>query len=100
MGEKTHNPLVYGGTYDTAGYKRGPKLPELKFGEPETVNGRTSRGVDVDALRDYAKANKDLLAEHRRIKDENKQKQKRAKALKRGEVVNFRVDKCKGDPVI
>jgi DNA-directed RNA polymerase subunit RPC12/RpoP len=99
-GEKTHNPVVYGGRFDTMGAVKPNKLPPLPVGDPETdpVSGRTSRGVTFDQLYDYTKANRELIHANREIKKQNLAKKKRAAALKRGEAVNMRRDRCIGDP--
>jgi hypothetical protein len=82
-GEKVYCPRVYGGKFDTMGYRSGPKLPEIKDGEN---------------LRDYARANKEILRERREVFKGNTEKRKRANALAKGGRVNFRRDKCRADP--
>lgn len=123
MGEKVVNPIMHGGKNDTAGKKALPPLPELKgeaeyqaklgaeiakasSGGREAVNevlermsGEAPSSADYGTLfdsKEYKKAEK----RRARAKAENDEKKKRLKAIRRGEQVNMKRDKCRGDPKI
>lgn len=122
MGECYCAPQVNGGEFDTMGMKEllpTPDLPgqdkyqELVAKRMEGVRENASPDEVRQAFRDATKdapSSSDYAAlfqtseykEARRvnekIKEENKQKRKRAAALKKGENINFKKDKCLGDP--
>jgi len=119
MGEAACAPVVRGGKYDTAGMRKLPRLPQLP-GEAEHerrcsevaagISDPTERRQAVlrmakegpqaaDYARHFASAEyRDAEKRRRRVARENRQKKKRLAALRRGEHVNFRRDKCAGDP--
>jgi hypothetical protein len=88
MGEKIMNPQVSGGSYDTMGKKKGPRLPEL----PDNATG--------EEIRDFVRSKpyQEIKKERRAIGKENAMKRARARALRRGENVNMRRDRLPGDP--
>lgn len=87
MGEKVLNVAMYGSAHDTMGYEEMPDLPELP------------NGCDADDYLAVAKTPefKELKAERAVIAKRNKEKRKRAKAIRRGENINMRRDKVKGE---
>ncbi len=88
MGESVCNPQMHGGRFDTMGMRALPPLPDLPA------------GADGEAYKQMFQSKEYKKARHDRqlVKAENAGKQKRAAALKRGEVVNMKRDKVKGDP--
>ena len=123
MGEKTLNPIVRGGRFDTAGNQELPELPQCP-GEaeaqakasraiaslPPTATREEIRAAAFEAsdscrpkLDDYAAhfespAYKDADKRRAEVAKRNAKKRKRLRALKRGENVNMRRDRCAGDP--
>jgi hypothetical protein len=119
MGEAACNAVVRGGKYDTAGMRKLEKLPPLP-GEAEhqrrcseaaakcetasearqAVLAMAKEGpTAADYAAHFAKPEyREAERRRRRTQRENKQKQKRLAALRRGEPVNMRRDKCAGDP--
>ena len=91
-GEKALNPHVYGGKYDTMGRAEVPLLPELPPGAPG----------DVDDYRQlFASPEwKEARREQKHVIGLNEQKRARARAAQRGQAINFRRDKCAGDPKV
>ena len=124
MGERVCNPEMYGGEFDTMGAKELPKLPDLpgqaehqaKLRQrmrsvPDTASRAEAQAAFAEASKDapssadYAslfasKEYKHAEAERARIKKQNEQKRARAAAMRRGENVNMKRDKCAGDPNI
>lgn len=124
MGDKVHNPMIYGGACDTMGCKELEPLPELPAGLDHSVKLRESlKGIspatpkaeankafrdackDAPTSDDYAAHFKrpdwiEANARNDKIKAENAQKRARLKAGLGGQEVNMRVDKCAGDPKI
>jgi hypothetical protein len=109
MGEKVLNPMVSGGGFDTTGHKALPALPEFKDSgevfrdDPRSEASPGNRGkVAREALTEHFQSSDFKEAKRARaaVKAENKQKQKRAAAIRRGENVNMRRDRCAGDPAI
>lgn len=122
MGEKQLSPAMYGGTYDTMGARELEPLPELPGAKEHSAKMRDRLRLlpnnatkaermaaqveacsDAPTSADYAEHFKsrewrDVWARNQKTTRENTQKQKRAAALARGENVNFRRDKCAGDP--
>ena len=116
MGEKAENPVMRGGSYDTAGFRQLPPLPDLP-GEAERASAYAKaiesnpgvpehevlRKVDAPSASDYkglfqSKAWKQAKHDRELVTRENAAKRKRLRALQRGEVVNMKRDRCKGDP--
>lgn len=119
LGECECNAVVRGGKYDTAGMRKLERLPELP-GEAEhqrrctevaaKISDPAERRQAVLAMAKEGPQAADYAAhfnkpeyrevERRRAKTkrENRAKQKRLAALRRGERVNMRRDKCAGDP--
>lgn len=125
MGERVLNPVMHGGRFDTAGMRDLPDLPDLP-GEterqakvaakidamgvdkmPARERSRAIVGASSDApssndyrslfeSREYKRAKRDREL----INSENAEKRKRHAAIKRGENINMRRDRCKGDPKI
>jgi hypothetical protein len=122
MGEKILNPNVYGGTYDTMGAKEFRPLPELPGSEehsklmkqrireiPEGLSAKDHKKAMCESMAgcpssaDYAThferpEYKETEAANKRIAEHNTEKRERAAAIKRGENINMRRDKCAGDP--
>lgn len=124
MGEKVHNPMVSGGRFDTMGMRRLPKLPDIDGAKQhrEAIE-RDMRALGPDYSKDMAQQVHDHHAKsaptmedysyhfktpeyveakraRRKARKENLEKQKRAKALRKGANINMRRDKCAGDPRI
>jgi hypothetical protein len=118
MGEKVHNPMISGGRFDTTGHRPLPAYPDMA-GEAEYNTRLQARlaeapaserravmremGNSAPSLYDYHEHMskpevREIAKERKRIASENKQKQKRLAALKRGESVNFKRDRVAGDP--
>lgn len=90
MGERLCNPLVHGGRFDTTGNRALTPLPDL----PAGVEHNSDNYSQLFASRDYREAQKTRSVEH----SQNLAKRKRLAAYKRGEQVNFKRDRCPGDP--
>lgn len=120
MGERVINPMVRGGSFDTMGYRQQPALPDLP-GEREhserlskalasaPVSERRSVASEMSktapTMADYSAlfsspGYKEVVAERKRIRAENAEKRKRLAAIKRGENINMRRDRCAGDPMV
>lgn len=122
LGDRDDSPVVHGGRFDTAGYRKGPKIPKMP-GEvenekacsdavaalPENATYDERKKAVMDAakhgpgLADYVEHWKRPDVKHAfdekiRIRKENKEKQRRLEAKRRGENVSFRHTKCQGDP--
>jgi len=122
LGERILNPKAYGGQCDTMGFKEFLPLPEMR-GEKEhsakirdrmsTLSPEAPKGdrdmafskacTDAPTAADYAAhfsrpEYKEIEKKNEQIAKENAQKRARAAAWKKGEQVNFRRDKCAGDP--
>jgi hypothetical protein len=91
-GEKVLNPVVSGGSFDTAGKKQVPTLPDLPRGVAET----TSNYRQLFSTSEYREAKREREA----VKKENAAKQDRLKKLRAGANINMRRDKLPGDPKI
>ena len=89
-GERVFNPVVRGGSFDTAGFKALPSLPDLPAGVPETAGNYR----EIWRTPEY----REIKRERNAIKAENAAKQKRLKLLRKGENINMRRDKLPGDP--
>jgi hypothetical protein len=124
MGEKVCNPLARGGVCDTMGERELLPLPDLPGAEehsekmrqrlkglPDNASEKEKDAAfeaatrDAPSCADYAtmfesKEYKEVERKNNQIKKENAAKKKRADALKRGETVNMKRDKCIGDPKI
>lgn len=122
MGEKVLNPEMYGGTCDTMGAVQHMPLPDLPGQEehsakirkamsqlPDSASSKERKSVFSEACKDapssadyqslFSKPEyKEVEAVNDKITKENTAKRKRAKAMRRGENVNMRRDKCPGDP--
>lgn len=120
MGEKNLSPVISGGRFDTAGYAALPAYPDMP-GEAE-YSARLNKALERNPVADRYAVMRSMLneapsasdyaahmdkpecreikAERKRISKQNRQKQRRLAAAKRGEQVNFRRDKCAGDPVL
>lgn len=120
MGEKNLSPMVSGGRFDTTGHASLPEYPDMP-GEAD-YSARLNRALarnpvgdhtavmrsmanDAPSLSDYAAhlskpECREVKAERKRIAKQNAQKRRRLDAAKRGENVNFRRDKCAGDPAL
>jgi len=123
-GDHVRNPHVYGGNMDTMGMRPVQALPDLAGAEghgeetarklaalPDSAPNEErysilrDRGKSAPSGADYAslfetseyKACEKKRAHEQRL---NGRKRKRAKALKSGAHVNFRRDRCEGDPAI
>lgn len=123
-GEHIRNPEVYGGSCDTMGHRRVQDLPDLPgAAEHSAETARKLRALPDNAshedrravLREQGKTapsgadyaslfstNEYKEKERKRARDqkENALKRKRAKAHKAGANINFRRDRCAGDPKI
>ncbi len=119
MGERLLNPIVRGGSYDTAGDAPMPSYPDAP-GEAEHVAKIQSKlsalGQDApqaeryEAMASVASDAPDIIShmgkpecieikkERKRIGEQNIAKKQRLRALKRGENVNMRRDRLAGDP--
>ena len=120
MGEKNLSPIVRGGRFDTAGHAPMPSYPDMpgeadyqaKLGRALSRNPAHDRDAvlrsminEAPALEDYAAHMSkpecvEIKRERKRIGSQNAQKHQRLAAAKRGEQVNFRRDKCAGDPAM
>ena len=90
MGETVINPMVSGGSFDTVGKKKLPKMPMM----PD--------GLNASAKKDFFYSKEYQSAKQRRKKviKENRAKQKRAALIKSGANINMRTDRLPGDPNI
>lgn len=138
MGEKTLNPNMRGGNYDTMGHAPMPDIPDLPgakehdqrlAAELATVPDGPSAVKDAngkESLTELGETRKAIITKHRNnapseadyhahlhkpevseifkerdvIKKQNREKRQRSAAIKRGENINMRRDKCAGDPKI
>lgn len=122
LGEKVFNPAVYGGRFDTMGHQALPSLPDVPgWSEAErqaetalrdlpdnhTLDQRREalRSVEfpgADAYMELAAKpeTKEIKRERKRIAEQNAQKKQRAAAIRRGDNVNMRTDRCAGDPKV
>lgn len=91
-GERTLNPMVHGGSFDTMGKAPIPDLPDI----PGSARGDTEDYRQLFATPEW----KEARAAQRNVIRLNNEKKKRARALARGQQVNFRRDKCVGDPKV
>lgn len=91
MGEKMLNPMVSGGKFDTMGMASLPKIPDAL---PSSATWSDYKD------RWQSKEWKEFKKETASVKKQNRQKQKRAAAIKRGENINMRTCKLPGDPKI
>lgn len=120
MGEKNLSPLVRGGRFDTAGQAPMPSYPDMP-GEAD-YQAKLSRALSCNPVEDRASVMRSMIneapaledyaahmskpecveikRERKRIGGQNSEKQKRLAAARRGENVNFRRDKCAGDPAL
>lgn len=127
LGERQFNPMIHGGRWDTMGARELPTLPDLP-GESAHIE-RASRAAaalpadltrherahelrkivgsasDAPTTSDYAahfatSEYREAKAARDRVRAENAEKRKRATALARGENINFRRDRCKGDAAV
>lgn len=124
--DKVHNPKVMGGEFDTLGHRPLPKLPELGGHDSNAVDRSLSQklacvsdNAPPEVAHEIVRAhNKDKggpeLCDYKKhfessdwkfaklkqdeVKEQNRQKKARRRALERGEPVNMRRDKCAGDP--
>ena len=123
-GEHIRNPEIYGGQCDTMGFKKLRDLPDLPgAGEhsarkekalrehPDNASAADRRevlrqaGKTAPSGADYASLfstneYRDASRERAHISRQNKAKRERAKAHKAGANINFRRDRCEGDPKI
>lgn len=101
MGEKVYNPSVSGGKYDTMGYKKAPKIPELPASAYEKGADGKKR-IRIDAMKDrmHSPEYKDAMRVRQEVATQNTLKRKRAAAMERGENINMRRDRLPGDPKI
>ena len=90
MGETVINPMVSGGSFDTVGKKKLPKMPMM----PD--------GLNASAKKDFFYSKEYQSAKQRRKKviKENRAKQKRAALIESGANINMRHDRLPGDPNI
>ena len=88
MGEKDQSPIVKGGNMDTAGEERLPELPTLP------TMSHSDQYRDLFKTPEYKEAKRKRTV----VSSNNKQKKRRLAAKMRGENVNFKRDRCKGDP--
>lgn len=124
MGERISCPMVYGGQCDTMGYKELHDLPDLpgqaehsaKLSRvmsqlPDNASSAERKALfsehckDAPTSADYSTLfaspeYKAVEAANAKIVKENNEKRARAKAWKAGNPMNFRRDKCAGDPEI
>lgn len=128
MGESVVNVPVYGGKFDTMGNQQLPQYTEMpglaaaqsaaeeaiaKAGVSSINDARERKQAIADATRhiDFPSAaayvdhqakpeNKEIAKERKRVAESNAQKQKRAAAIRRGENINMRTDKCANDPKV
>jgi len=123
--DRSFNYAMCGGNYDTMGYKQGPSLPDLpgspEFDQkcqdfvstlpmnlpPKKIHQEVESkfGGEAPTLDDYGhhfrtKEYQEAKAERERVKAENRQKRKRAAAIKRGDDISMHTSKCAGDPNI
>ena len=116
--DREHNPRVFGGRFDTAGKQELPKLPKLPgidqhmtkaressamFGESPEARRQWRAQCDGPSLADFRAHSQtseyqEIKRERKEIKKRNSAKQKRDRAIGRGESVNMRWDKLAGDP--
>jgi hypothetical protein len=90
MGERGDSPEVYGGRFDTMGYRKPPKLPTLESG---------ANAMDYKYL--FAKSEyKEVERERANVRQSNMVKRARARARRRGENVSVRRDRVAGDPAL
>lgn len=87
-GERTDNPIIAGGKFDTTGHAALPALPVI----PDDIH-RDSVG-DFFTTKEYKNAKRERL-EAQKI---NKAKRKRYELIKKGANINMRRDKLLGDP--
>lgn len=92
LADRPLNPMVQGGSFDTMGYRPTPMVPDHPLGDAATWTD----------WKDHwrSKEWQNARAEQKNVIKQNKQKRKRAAAIKRGENINMRVDRCEGDPRI
>jgi len=123
MGDRQLNPLVSGGDYDTVGEEAWRDYPELEGSSEHSDRLSAAWGAALDAGMSADDARKEArraagpgpsaadYATHfskpewqevsqanDRIDECNDQKKSRLAAWKHGQTVNFRNDKCDGDP--
>ena len=86
--DKPYAPIVAGGKFDTAGWRRPPKLPELPS------------DACYDQAKDFfnSKQHRESVKERMDVIQQNKVKQQRAKAIEAGGNVDLRTNPLPGDP--
>jgi hypothetical protein len=121
MGERTFNPLISGGDYDTTGHAPMPdyttanwetehnkRIQRTFAALPANVTEYERRSAlnevakEAPSVYDYGKhlsspENREIAKVRKAIGKQNNAKKKRFEALKRGEQVNFRRDKVAGE---
>jgi hypothetical protein len=122
LGECWCAPQIRGGAYDTMGEKEHiptpdlpgqaeyqEKLAERLRGVREHASSQEFKSAWAEATRDAPSSSdyatlfstpeyKEAVRVNNQITEENEGKKKRAAAIRRGENVNFKKDKCFGDP--
>jgi len=105
LGDRPMAPRVYGGSYDTTGYRSVPEYPELRdgvtFEEREGPGGRPQKTkvIKASALIEHQNTPqwREVHEAREAICDENAMKRARLPALKAGKV-DLRGSKLPGDP--
>lgn len=92
-GEKVLNPIVRGGQFDTAGMKTVPRPPEIGTLPDHATYAEAREFVRRPVYQEWRQEKKAVQAE-------NRFKRKRLRALAAGAPINFKRDKCPGDPKI
>lgn len=86
--DRPYAPIVYGGKFDTMGYKNPPRLPDIPDG------AAFDQARDILTSKKWDDKAKERLAQHR----ENEIKRKRAAAMRKGEGIDIRKNPLPGDP--
>jgi len=124
MGEAVCSPKVYGGQYDTMGFREEMDLPDLPGVEehsekmreqmaalPDNASPQELRSAFAEASKDapssadYAalfatREYRETEAMNAKIRADNAEKRARTKAWKAGQQINMKRDKCRADPKI
>ena len=123
-GDQARSPRQAGGRFDTLGYQSLPPLPDLPGADdharrlqadlsrlPDNASHDDRKDVmdahynsaphEADYASLFSRAEyKEAQRERAKIAKQNKQKRKRAAIADTGANINFRADKCAGDPII
>ena len=99
-GERVLNPIVHGGSYDTAGTRELPTMDALPSLPKDASKDARKDQIEAYRQRFSSPEWKDLKSQQASIQKDNVGKRQRLQAINNGENINMRRDKLPGDPKV